>query len=85
MGDYKVTLFVSPWDRDECDQARNYLKEKGLQFKEKNIQDSGSRGELLQKTGDTDCPTIDVNGHLVVGYWPNKWNHLLSEAPLELT
>ncbi|AEG60932.1 glutaredoxin family protein [Desulforamulus ruminis] len=85
MADYHVTLFVSPWKQSECDQARKYLKEKNLHFEEKNIQDSGAKGELLQKTGRDECPAIDVNGHLVIGYLPHKWDHLLSQEPLELT
>ncbi|AEF93689.1 glutaredoxin [Desulfotomaculum nigrificans CO-1-SRB] len=85
MGDYHVTLFTSPWNKAECDQARQFLEEKGINFEEKSIQDPGAKGELAKKTGRTECPSIDVNGHLVVGFLPNKWNHLLSDEPLELT
>ncbi|MDO7788742.1 NrdH-redoxin [Desulforamulus aquiferis] len=85
MGDYNVTLFVSPWNKSGCDEARKFLEGKGINFEEKSTQDSGARGELINKTGGLDCPTIVVNGHIVVGYKPNKWEHLLLEEPLELT
>lgn len=85
MADYHVTLFVSPWAKEECDEARKFLQNKGINYEEKSTQDSGARGELINKTGRLDCPTIDVDGHIVVGYLPNKWEHLLREEPLKLT
>lgn len=85
MGDYHVTLFVSPWNKTGCDEAKEFLANKGVQFEEKSTQDPGARGELIDKTGGLDTPTLDVNGHLVVGFLPNKWGHLLGEEPLETT
>ncbi|ABO49853.1 hypothetical protein Dred_1319 [Desulforamulus reducens MI-1] len=85
MGDYHVTLFVSPWNKTGCDEAKDFLENRGIQYVEKNTQDHGARGELIKKTGGLDTPTLVVNGHTVVGYLPNKWEHLLSEEPLELT
>jgi len=85
MADYHVTLFISPWNKAECDEAKKYLANKGINYVEKNIQDPGAQGELSEKTGQVVCPTIDVDGHIVVGYLPDKWDHFLSEEPLELT
>ncbi|MEW6697627.1 MAG: glutaredoxin domain-containing protein [Bacillota bacterium] len=85
MGDYHVTLFVSPWNKSACDEAKNYLEGKGINYQEKDTQDHGARGELINKTGGLDTPTIDVDGHIVVGFLPNKWDHLLREDPLEIT
>ncbi|GAB6157105.1 glutaredoxin family protein [Desulfotomaculum varum] len=85
MGDYHVTLFVSPWNKTDCDEAKKYLANKGINYELKNTQDPGARGELINKTGGLDTPTLDVNGHIVVGFLPQRWDHLLSPEPLELT
>lgn len=84
MADYQVTLFVSPWCED-CLAAKSYLDQKGIQYEQKNIQETGAKGELLHKTGQLACPTIIVDKNIVVGYVPEKWDHLLAEQPLELT
>ena len=85
MSDYHVTLFVSPWNQSGCNEAKQFLESKGIQYQEKNTQDSGARGELIKRTGGLDTPTIVVNEHIVVGFLPNKWDNLLSDEPLELT
>ena len=81
MGDYHVVLYTSPQCED-CRDAKAFLEGKGIQYEEKSIQDPGVRGELAQKTGKADCPTIDVDGHVVVGFLENKWGHLVPESPL---
>lgn len=84
MSDYHVTLFVAP-NCEDCGQAKKFLEKKGIHYEEKSIMDPGARGELRQKTGRTDCPTLMVEEHIVVGYFPQKWDHLLPEDPLRLT
>lgn len=84
MADYHVILYVSP-DCEDCQKARRFLENEGINYEEKSIQDPGARGELRHKTGRTDCPAIDVDGHIVVGYVPEKWDHLLLEKPLRMT
>ncbi|WP_313884859.1 glutaredoxin domain-containing protein [Desulfofundulus sp. TPOSR] len=84
LGDYHVILYVSP-HCDNCQKARQFLENRGINYEEKSIRDPGARGELRYKTGRIECPTIDVDGHIVVGYLPEKWDHLLAEEPLRMT
>lgn len=37
-------------------------------------------GELRHQTGRGDYPAINVDGHVVSGFAPAKWEHLL-QAP----
>ena len=77
MVDHHVTLYAGP-ESAMLDQARRFLKSRGIQYEEKDIvQDPGARGELRHKTGSTDYPTVDIDGHVVVGFDRNKWQHLL--------
>jgi len=76
VGDYHVTIYTSP-DCEKCAEAKRFLESRGINFEEKNITDPGARGELLEKTGRPDCPTVDINGNIVVGFLQEKWDHLL--------
>lgn len=78
MSDYHVTLYVGP-ETGELEQARRFLKEQGIRYEEKNVvEHSGARGELYHHTGRAEYPAIDVDGHIVVGFLPEKWRHLLN-------
>jgi len=85
MPDYHVTLYSGP-ETPELEKARAYLAEKGIQYEEKNVvYSSGARGELYHHTGRGDYPAINVDGHLVVGFLPEKWDHLLKHWELGQT
>lgn len=80
MGDLHVTLYSGP-ESAELEAARRFLKQRQIQYEEKNVVvSSGARGELRHHTGQTEYPAINVDGHLVVGFVPEKWEHLL-QAP----
>lgn len=77
MADYHVTLYSGP-ENVELVEARKFLQQRGIQYEEKDVvQDRGARGELLHHTGRSEYPAINVDGHLVVGFVPEKWGHLL--------
>ncbi len=77
VADHHITLYVAP-NSEECSEARQYLHESGLQFELKDIGgDPGARGELVHKTGSTRVPAADIDGHVVVGFFKPKWEHLI--------
>lgn len=77
MVDVHVTLYSGP-ETAELEAARRFLKQREIQYEEKNIVGSpGARGELRHQTGQTEYPAINVDGHMVVGFLPEKWDHLL--------
>ncbi|HEY3368469.1 MAG TPA: glutaredoxin family protein [Symbiobacteriaceae bacterium] len=78
MADYHVTLYTGPGNDDDVHKARRFLEERGIQYQEKDVvEHKGGRGELLHHTGRAEYPTINVDGHLVVGFFPEKWEHLV--------
>lgn len=80
MGDFHITLYSGP-ETEEMNRARLFLESRKLQFEEKNVvEHSGARGELLHHTGRMEYPAINVDGHVVVGFRPEKWEHLLQRG-----
>jgi glutaredoxin len=78
----KVVLYSRP-GCGACDRVRAYLKQRGVQFEEKNIAaDAGAAKELMAKAARKGFPTgvvpvIDVNGDIVVGFDVRKLESLL--------
>lgn len=63
----KVTLFTSS-TCPHCHTAKDYLKEKGVEFEERNIQnDPEARKELIQK-GYMGVPVIVVGEEEIQGF-----------------
>lgn len=54
-----------PW----CDKAKSYLKSKGIEFEELNVQeDMVAREELIKKSKQMGVPVLDVNGTIIIGF-----------------
>lgn len=74
--DKKVVVFTSntcPY----CTMAKDYLKDKNVEFEEKNIQtDKAARDELM-KIGHLGVPVILIDGEEVVGFDQGKLDELL--------
>jgi glutaredoxin len=62
-----------------CDQAKEYLSQKGIQFEEKDIaQDPGTLAEL-KKIGYMTTPVILIDGSVIVGFDAQKIDEALQE------
>lgn len=56
-----------------CVMMTNYLKEKGLSFKEVNVQQDPVAAERLVKTtGEMGVPQTEINGQWILGFDPEK-------------
>ena len=54
-----------PW----CVKAKDYLKSKGIEFEELNVQeDMAAREEMVAKTKQMGVPVLDINGTFIVGF-----------------
>ncbi|MBI5389186.1 glutaredoxin family protein [Candidatus Woesearchaeota archaeon] len=54
-----------PW----CVRAKNYLKQKGVNYIEFNVAtDEKARNEMLAKSGQMGVPQLDINGKIIVGF-----------------
>ncbi|MGL5633940.1 MAG: glutaredoxin family protein [Sarcina sp.] len=56
---------ICPW----CDKAKDYLKRKGVEYTEFNVQeDMEAREEMVSKTKQMGVPVLDINGTMIVGF-----------------
>ena len=60
-----------------CDQAKEYLSQKGIQFQEKDIAQDPSALADLKKLGYMTTPVIVVNGSVIVGFDADKIDQAL--------
>jgi glutaredoxin-like YruB-family protein len=61
-----------------CHQAKDYFKEKNIQFTDYNVgEDQVKAEEMVEKSGQMGVPVIDIDGEIVVGFDKMKIDQLL--------
>ena len=64
----EVTIYTTP-TCGYCKQAKRYLAEKGVQYKEVDVSTNQDAAlELVRRTQQFGVPVIDVGGELVIGF-----------------
>ena len=52
-----------------CHKAKDYLKEKGVDFEDINVaNDTDKQKEMIEKSGQMGVPVLDVHGKIIVGF-----------------
>lgn len=75
----KVKIFSTP-DCSWCVKAKEYLKEKNIQFEEIDVsKDQQAAMEMVKKTKQMSVPVIEINGEYVIGFDKEKIDKLLKE------
>ena len=66
-----------PW----CVKAKNYLKSKGVEFTELNVQeDMEAREAMVKGSKQMGVPVLDINGNFIIGFDKPKIDKALPEA-----
>ena len=60
-----------------CDQAKEYLSQKGVRFQEKNIAQDPDALADLKKLGYMTTPVIVIDGSAIVGFDADKIDQAL--------
>ena len=60
-----------------CDQAKEYLSQKGIEFQERDIAQDPSALADLKKRGYMTTPVIVIDGSVIVGFDVDKIDQLL--------
>lgn len=63
-----------------CNQAEEYLSQKGIQFQEKDIAQDPSALADLKKLGYMTTPVIVIDGSVIVGFDAEKIDQALSKV-----
>lgn len=75
----KVIIYTTSWC-PFCEATKEFLKEKGIEFEEKNVEvDLQAREEMIQKSGQLGVPVIDIEGKIIIGYSPGEIEEALKE------
>lgn len=73
-----VTVYSTP-TCPFCVKAKDYLKEKGVDFEDVNVAEDQARAqEMVQKSGQMGVPVLDVNGTVIVGFDQAKIDQALA-------
>lgn len=64
----KVLVYTTercPW----CQKAKDFLKEKNVSFEEVHVDKDRQRAEeMIEKSGQTGVPVIDIDGTIIIGF-----------------
>lgn len=72
-----IKVYSTPWCT-YCKMLKDYFKEKKVDYTEFDVSaDEKARNEMLNKSGQSGVPVIDIDGTLVVGFDKDRVNELL--------
>ena len=61
-----------------CEMAKEFFHDNKVAFTEINVQQDRSKiPEMIEKSGQTGVPVIDVNGTIIIGFNEGKLHELL--------
>ncbi len=73
----KIRIFSTP-TCPYCQTLKEYLKEKGFEFDDIDVsQDIDARNEMIERSGQTGVPVVDIDGQIVIGFDKERINNIL--------
>lgn len=73
----KITVYSTPVC-PYCQMAKDYLKEKKLEFSEINVAtDTEAAKKMIAETNQMGVPVIEIDGNFVVGFDKEKIDQLV--------
>ena len=73
-----VTVYSTP-TCPFCHKAKEYLKEKGVEFEDVNVAEDQVRAEeMVKKSGQMGVPVLDIHGTIIVGFDQPKIDEALA-------
>jgi glutaredoxin-like YruB-family protein len=73
----KVTIYSTPTCQ-YCQQAKEYMKENDIDYKEYDVSsDADRRKEMIEKSGQMGVPVIVVGDDLMVGFEEDRFKELV--------
>lgn len=77
---YPVTLFVANGACEPCDAARQLLRQRGIPFSERQVQNTEDSDALERLSGGRDAPTLSIGSQVLRGLAPEVWQSYLDAA-----
>lgn len=76
---YPVTLYSNK-DCEPCDEAREYLRGRGIPFGERTIETSADVSALKKLSGQEGLPFATIGNQHLKGFAADNWNQYLNAA-----
>jgi len=77
---YPVTLYTTNGACEPCAQGRQYLKQRGVPFSERQAASSEDIDALEKISGGREAPTLTVGSQVLRGYAADSWGQYLDAA-----
>lgn len=78
MAQKNITIYSTP-ACPYCHQAKRYLDEKGIPYKELDVAaDLDARNQMVEISGQLGVPVIQVEGNIIVGFNRARLDELLA-------
>ena len=76
----EITIYSTP-TCIYCDMAKDFFKEKGLDFTDHDVsQDSEKRQEMVERSGQMGVPVIYIGEEMVIGFDREKVEEILENS-----
>ena len=74
----KVIVYSTP-TCPYCVYAKDFFKEKGVQFEDVDVSIDRVRAqEMIQKSGQMGVPVVDIGGEIIIGFQPEVFEELIT-------
>ena len=74
----KIRIFSTP-SCPYCVTLKEFLKENNVAFEDIDVsQDQASLNEMIEKSGQTGVPVVDIDGQIIIGFDKEKIVKLLN-------
>ena len=77
---YPVTLYTTTGACEPCVQARQYLKQRGVPFSERQAATNEDIEALEKLSGGREAPTLTVGSQVLRGFASDSWGQYLDAA-----
>ena len=76
----EITIYSTP-TCVYCDMAKDFFKEKGLDFTDHDVsQDTEKRQEMVERSGQMGVPVIYIGEEMVIGFDREKVEEILENS-----
>lgn len=77
---YPVTLYTAPTGCDPCESGRQYLRQRGIPFTERQMQNADDGVAVERLFGSRDVPVLSIGSQVLRGFSPAIWGSYLDAA-----
>jgi glutaredoxin len=78
--EHSVVVYTTSWC-GWCRKTLGFLTRRGVAFENRDIESNDMwREELIEKTGGTSIPVVEIDGEIIRGYDPDRMAELLSSS-----